>query len=47
MAHQLKLSHNEVNRLKLSTMIEMADELENLHKDTEKKVMGNPNDFKI
>lgn len=46
MGHQLKLSFEELNQIKLITIIEMSEELQKLHKE-ENKVIGNPNDFKF
>lgn len=45
--YQLKLSFDDLNKIKLSTMIKMADEIDILYNSKEQKVIGNPNDFKI
>lgn len=47
MAFNLKLSLEDLNKIKLSSLIKMAKEIEYLNNSEEKKVYGNPNDFKF
>lgn len=47
MSYQLKLTLDDLNKIKLSSLIDMADELNRLNSNEDKKYMGNPNEFRI
>lgn len=41
------LSIDDLNKIKLNSLIQMADEISELSKEDETKIMGDPSNFRI